>query len=279
MKLLTLNTHSLIEEDYFNKLNDFVQAVSKEKFDLIALQEVNQTFSKEIVSDLDRFTPCVENSVIRADNHIYNVVKMLEEMGINYYFSYLPIKRGYGILDEGLGIMSLSPIIETDVLLVSSKDDYNDWKTRKLLGVKTKDYSDTWFYSVHFGFWGDEDEPFFSQWQKTNDYMKHHNKVFLLGDFNSPAEIRNEGYDKVLEDGWYDTYNLAKIKDKGITVGKVIDGWKDKTESTDGMRIDQIWCNKKVSVEKSEVVFDGENYPTVSDHYGVTLTLKGTDNE
>ena len=279
MKLLTLNTHSLIEEDYFNKLNEFVKAVSKIKFDLIALQEVNQTFSKEIITDLDRFTPCVENSVIRADNHIYNAVKMLEEMGLNYYFSYLPIKRGYGILDEGVGIMSLSPIIETDVLLVSSKDDYSDWKTRKLLGVKTKDYSDTWFYSVHFGFWGDEDEPFLSQWQKTNDYMKHHNKVFLLGDFNSPAEIRNEGYDKILENGWYDTYNLAKTKDNGITVGKVIDGWKDKIESTDGMRIDQIWCNKKVNVEKSEVVFNGENYPTVSDHYGVTLTLKGTDNE
>ena len=42
MKLLTLNTHSLVEENYSEKLSIFVKAVAEIKPDIIALQEVNQ---------------------------------------------------------------------------------------------------------------------------------------------------------------------------------------------------------------------------------------------
>ena len=43
MKLLTLNTHSLLEENYEQKTRDFVAAVIKERPDILALQEVNQS--------------------------------------------------------------------------------------------------------------------------------------------------------------------------------------------------------------------------------------------
>lgn len=43
MKLLTLNTHSLAEQDYESKLYAFAQGVLKERPDVIALQEVNQS--------------------------------------------------------------------------------------------------------------------------------------------------------------------------------------------------------------------------------------------
>ena len=46
MRLLTLNTHSHVEEDYREKLEAFVQAVSEEEPDVIALQEVNQTIAE-----------------------------------------------------------------------------------------------------------------------------------------------------------------------------------------------------------------------------------------
>ena len=45
MKLITLNTHSLIEEHYEEKLHAFAEMVRKEKPDILALQEVNQTQS------------------------------------------------------------------------------------------------------------------------------------------------------------------------------------------------------------------------------------------
>ena len=41
MKLITLNTHSLIEEHYEEKLHAFAEMVRKEKPDILALQEVN----------------------------------------------------------------------------------------------------------------------------------------------------------------------------------------------------------------------------------------------
>ena len=39
---------------------------------------------------------------------------------------------------------------------------------------------------------------------------------------------------------WYDCYNLAKEKDNGFTVEKVIDGWKDKLKEKTNIRIDHI---------------------------------------
>ena len=72
-------------------------------------------------------------------------------------------------------------------------------------------------------------------------------------------------------DGWKDSFVLAEEKDNGITVGRVIDGWKEKLTETDGMRIDQLWCNRKVVVKTSEVMFNGKKEPVVSDHYGVLI--------
>ena len=45
MKILTLNTHSLQEENYHQKLAWFVEQILRKRPDLIALQEVNQSIS------------------------------------------------------------------------------------------------------------------------------------------------------------------------------------------------------------------------------------------
>ena len=47
MKILTLNTHTLQEENYQQKLNWFVEGILKEMPDIIAMQEVNQTAAAE----------------------------------------------------------------------------------------------------------------------------------------------------------------------------------------------------------------------------------------
>ena len=46
MKLITLNTHSLVEPDYENKLKLFAEAVLRERPDVVALQEVNQSMGE-----------------------------------------------------------------------------------------------------------------------------------------------------------------------------------------------------------------------------------------
>ncbi len=272
MKLLTLNTHSLIEDNYQRKLLDFVDAVSLQKPDIIALQEVNQSISANAAGDeFNRYFPCGDNITIRSDNHVLNATLLLCKKGIDYYWTYLPIKNGYGRFEEGLAVMSLNPIIETQIATISKIDDYNNWKTRKIIGIKTQNYPDEWFFSVHYGWWDDKEEPFAKQWENTNLYMKKFKRVWLMGDFNNSSDVANQGYDMVLNSGWYDSYILADNKDNGITVAKAIDGWKDKNSFDNGMRIDQIWCSEKVSVSSCKVIFNGQNYPIVSDHFGVVI--------
>lgn len=268
MKLLTLNTHSLVEENYSEKLSCFVEAIAEEKPDIIALQEVNQTIVEKPVQS-HFYIPCAENAVIRRDNHVYRAAEMLRGLGEEYYWSWLPIKRGYEKYDEGLGIMSRSPVISTEVFQVSRTSDYNNWKTRSILGIRTEKSPEERFFSVHYGWWEDEEESFREQWQKTASYLSGNGRIWLMGDFNNPAEVRGEGYDLIENTGWFDAYILAEKKDSGITVKGKIDGWRDKKRS--GMRIDQIWCNEKINPLSAEVIFNGSNRRVVSDHYGVMV--------
>ncbi len=194
------------------------------------------------------------------------------EKNINYYWTWLPIKNGYDKYDEGLAILSKKEILETDTVLVSCINDYNNWKTRKILGIYS---GDEWFYSVHLGWWDDKSDPFSDQWSRLSKYLTGKENVWLMGDFNNCAEIRNEGYDLIKNSGWQDTFEIAREKDDGITVGTVIDGWKDKITDTNGMRIDFIWTNSENRIERTNVIFNGKNEPVISDHYGVMITVKG----
>ncbi len=270
MKLLTLNTHSLVEENYPEKLSAFVSAIAETKPHIIALQEVNQTIAKAPVSGgIKGYVPCAENVIIRADNHVYKTAEMLCRQGVEYCWTWLPLKKGYDKYDEGIAVMSLGKILETRVMQISGIDDYNNWKTRKIVGIRTESAPDEWFFSIHYGWWNDKDEPFQEQWKRTSEYMKGYTKVWLMGDFNNSPQSENEGYDMIKNDGWHDSFTLAKTKDSGITVGKIIDGWQDKISGTNGMRIDQIWCKQKCGILSSKVIFNGKNKPVVSDHYGV----------
>ena len=199
---------------------------------------------------------------------------MLSDIGINYHWSYKNIKKGYDIYDEGISLLSLSPITFTDCFTVSRGDDYEDWKTRKILGIKVKDHPDDTFFSVHYGWWDDDDDSFFNQWLITLEKLRKYRSVWLMGDFNNPAEIKNEGYSLISKSGFYDSYQKAQIKDDGITVDRIIDGWRDRIKkSKDGMRLDQIWSTKPHKIKSHRVIFDGENYPVISDHFGVIIEI------
>ena len=199
---------------------------------------------------------------------------MLSELGASYYWSYKNIKRGYGFFDEGIAVLSKSEITKAVCFTVSERDDYNDWRTRKILGVKTKAYPDDIFFSVHFGWWNDSDS-FAKQWMRTIQNIREYKNIWLMGDFNNPAEIKGEGYSLVSASGFCDCYLKAKSVDNGITVDRIIDGWQERIKnSTDGMRIDQIWTNKRCEIISHKTVFNEKNFPVISDHYGIAAEIK-----
>ena len=158
MKLLTLNTHSLIEPAYEAKRDAFVEFIRKEQPDVFALQEVNQTAAAPLLADVPAgYYPCPGNMVLlKADNHAAAVARMLEEAGCAYHWSWLPAKIGYDRYDEGMAVFSRAPITAAENLLLSQINDYNNWKTRRALGICA---GDVWYYTVHLGWWKDEVEP------------------------------------------------------------------------------------------------------------------------
>ena len=272
MKLLTLNTHSLIEPQYEAKRAAFVDFVAAARPDVFALQEVNQTAAAPQLTDIPGgWFACPGCTVpLKADNHAAAVARLLAEKGVAYHWCWLPAKIGYDKYDEGMAVFCLAPITAAEGLLLSTCDDYTYWKTRRALGVCV---GDAWYYSVHMGWWNDTEEPFVAQWQRLDAAAKAKGKAFLLGDFNSEADVRAEGYDLIASSGWQDTYRLARTRDDGYTVTQAIDGWRDAPDAAAKKRIDQIWCSQPVSVQSSRVVFNGQHEPQVSDHAGIMLEL------
>ena len=92
MKLLTLNTHSLMESEYQKKLQIFTKAMAKYKPDVIALQEIMQPIEANN-SDY----PCINAGKIplKEGNHALNIVKELDNLGLKYNFVWLGFKRSY----------------------------------------------------------------------------------------------------------------------------------------------------------------------------------------
>ena len=236
MKLITLNTHSLIEEHYEEKLHAFAEVIRKEKPDILAMQEVNQLACEEIWPDekLPGFVRCRGFSLpVRRGNHAARLAELLKDSGLSYSWTWISAKMGYDRYDEGMAVFSLSPIADTDQFQISRSFDYHYWKTRRVLGIRTEADPDTWFYTVHMGWWDDAEDPFAGQWEQLNQFLQEKGRldsgknVWLLGDFNSPSAVSGEGYDCIRKAGWLDSYVLAAQKDDGATVDHVIDGWRD----------------------------------------------------
>lgn len=293
MKLLTLNTHSLAEPDWENKLKKFAKLIVRERPEVFALQEVNQTQSQAIAEGVEEtgFFPCSPapggdgaegggpeqrqercGTWIRKDNYALLLAGRLKEMGAFYHWTWVPAKLGYDIYEEGLALFSSAPIQRARQCFISQGREFSNWKTRKMLGIQV---GGNWYYSVHMGWWEDEEEPFASQWDRAVQWIRETNQpgrpdleeIWVMGDFNSPAGKPNEGWDYVKASGWWDTYELAEQKDGGTTVPGRIDGWKDP--DLKGIRIDYIWCSRKERITSSQVICNGSRDPVVSDHYGV----------
>ena len=198
MKILTLNAHSFFKKEY--EVRELADAITFEKPDIIALQEVDK---------------------------IEEIVEMIEKKGVKYYH----------ICNQGIGLMSLSPILETSIKCIS--------ESKCIIGIRTEKSLDEWFFNVSY----DEDEPFMKQWQKTKEHLKDLSDVWLIGEFNSPANIRGEGYDEMCYDGWKDSFLFAG---EGKVAGK-------------------IWFKNKKIVDSYRMIFDGKNYPVVCDHTGVMV--------
>lgn len=262
MNLLTLNCHSWQEDHQLEKIKILAETIMVKSFDVIALQEVSQSIDSEII-----------DGQVKKDNFAWILLEELKKLGItDYQFVWDFSHIGYEIYEEGVALLTKHPIENTTSFFVSQSEDTEYWKTRKIVNAKIRINNESIaFYSCHLGWWGDEEEPFKDQIDVLCDQAKLNEKYFLMGDFNNDANIRGEGYDYLLSKGLYDCYPYSKEKDQGVTVAGKIAGWDKNNQD---LRIDYIFSNFPVNVQKSSVIFNGKNKPVISDHYGVEMIIK-----
>ena len=102
MHVLTLNCHSWVEENSLEKLQQLVDTIVKEKFDVLLLQEVNQRIGSE-PAILDEWY-CFNNDPwpILADNFALVLSQALQIKDEPYYWTWGFSHIGYGKYEEGL---------------------------------------------------------------------------------------------------------------------------------------------------------------------------------
>ncbi|WP_026583473.1 endonuclease/exonuclease/phosphatase family protein [Bacillus sp. J33] len=257
MKLLTLNCHSWQEDQQLEKIKVLAETIKENQYDVIALQEVSQHIKAPYVDGL-----------IRKDNYALALIEELRKLNVeDYQFTWDFSHLGYDVYEEGLAILTRHEIKEEYSFFITKSHNQNYWKTRKIVGVnilyQNRPIS---FYSCHLGWWEDDEEPFKYQAESLISRIQKDKSFFLMGDFNSSAFVRDEGYDFLISHGIHDTYNLAEEKDSGVTVKGKIAGWDENKQD---LRIDLILTNQTIQPKYSRAIFNGTNKPVISDHYGV----------
>jgi len=268
MKFLTLNTHSWMEENTQQKFEDLAKDILDKQYDIICFQEINQEIQSPLAPVNDLYHPTPSAEPIHQDHYVRLLVEHLAEQGQNYYWTWAYNHIGYDRYHEGVAILSKTPI-EAREILVSDVDDPTDYHTRRVALAETVvEGKELAVASVHLSWW---DKGFQEEWVKFEAVLKELNKPLLLaGDFNNPAG--QEGYQAILTSplGLQDAYEVAKERSGSYTVPPEIDGWKGNTEP---LRIDYVFTTKDLQVEELQVVFDGQESPQVSDHYGLQAEL------
>lgn len=260
MKLLTFNSHSIIDKDYERKIEILSNAILKHTPNVIALQEVMQPSNGKPIGDTELLG--APNIPIKEGNFAAKLLKKLSEHNLYYHGIYLGFKKAYGAYDEGLAIITSKEISSTEIVQLTEFNDYGNYKTRFALGARIEG---AWFYSLHFNWFDDKDSSFKDEWRVFKEAIESKKHVWLMGDFNLTPNSR--GYALVSE-RYYDTYMLAKEIDNGVTVLGDIDGWENDTAKK---RIDYIFTDKSVEIKSSNTIFNGKNEEIISDHFGVMI--------
>lgn len=270
MKLLTLNCHSWLEENAQEKLKILAQEIASGGYDVIALQEVNQSLAAEIAVPDGLYCPTTQAPDIKEDNFALCLAEALQILDADYYWTWCYSHVGYGIYQEGEAILSKNPMIAREYT-ASKSTDTDSHRTRKnLIAVTQACGQMVEVLSGHFSWW---DEGYFSyEWEQTEEILKKNSyPVIIMGDFNNDAG--SLGYQRVINSPLQlkDAHTAAKVRTGDHTIVKEIDGWQGNQRP---LRIDYIFVAATFMVETCEVVFDGERLPVISDHFGVAAVVQ-----
>ena len=262
MKLLTINVHAWLEDQQEEKIEELARTIAEKDYDVIALQEVNQSITAPFVG-----------RELKADNYGLKVLEHLEKLvGPRYSYFWSPSHIGYDRFDEGIAILTKLPVYEVDAFYCSRHQEADSILSRKIVWL-TLVYQGQLIdcYSCHINLPDSIGENQLENVKTIVNRTDHTRLKLLLGDFNTDALSDRGTYEAIKGLGLFDGYELAEEKDSGITVDKVIDGWSGHHQEK---RLDYIFLNQKRRVLSSRVIFNGSHHPLISDHFGVEMSIK-----
>lgn len=261
MKLLTVNVHAWLEEDQHEKLDILAQTIAQKQYDVIALQEVNQLMTSPLVT-----------KDLRQDNYGLVLLEKLRELGVtDYSYFWSNSHIGYDRYDEGIAFLTKLPVYEVDAFYCSQNKELTSILSRKIIGL-TVAYGNELIdlYSCHINLPDSKEENQLDNIHSIVERTSSDRLKILMGDFNTDALSNPQAYRAIKDLGLYDSYDLAEEKDRGITVEKAIDGWAGHSQEK---RLDYVFINQKRQVQSSRVIFNGDNLPIISDHFGVEVEI------
>ena len=269
MKVLTLNTHSWLEENQLEKCKMIAQEIATGDYDIIALQEVNQTIAAQTIVPDGLYCPTDTLVEIKEDNFALRLVEELQLLDCDYYWSWTYSHVGYDIYHEGNALLSKQPIIAKEYLASQATDVWDHTTRKNLSGVTEADGQIVQVVSCHFSWW--QDGKFAYEWQQTEAFLAERaDTLLILGDLNNDAA--SSGHQLVLDSSLQlqDSFLTATETIGEASVVKAIDGWQDNREA---LRIDYVFASNDLQATEYEVVFDGTRTPIVSDHFGIKVVF------
>ena len=188
MKLFTLNAHSHTGELAKKRQALLEEFLIQEAPHIISLQEVNQSMSAPPMAK-EKLPPSIikvdgaPSVPIKEGNSALSLLLALRNAGHDYRLAWLPVKCGYGRLDEGLAILSRLPVTDASGFYISRTHSYDNWTTRMALSLRLCGECVT-VCALHTSRYDDPDEPFIDQWERLRVALKDEGHLLLMGDFN-----------------------------------------------------------------------------------------------
>lgn len=273
MKVMTLNTHSWMEDDPEKKFAQLVKFLAQESCDLICLQEVNQLLDSPLAEKIPGYVAVSGSPAIHEDNYALLLVQSLRKHGLTFHWSWAYNHIGYDIYQEGVAILSRTTLVPATVQ-VSASDDETDFRTRRVLLAETTVAGRVYrLASLHLSWW---DKGFQGEWRLLQNALADSDlPLILAGDFNNPTS--GPGYEHILDSplGLVDSHLVAQHSQGDHTIQADIDGWEGNARN---LKVDHIFVSQGTQVTRSSVVCDGQDTPRVSDHFGLLVEMSDDEN-
>ncbi len=248
LNLLTQNLHCFAEENIPKNQQLLADTIIENNVDIIFLQEVAQMPTKDLS--------------LQEDNYALKVQQYLKKQGFDYQLYYVPIKRSFSIYEEGIAMLTKKPLKQVSSRFISNIQDYEDWKTRKVLtGILELEGKEILLATTHFG-WTDLKEVFEEQFDAATKEFQNVDLAILAGDYNITPTAKE--YDYIAEQGWQDVMS----QDYELVIHPTFRG--DQMTHDHPVRLDYIMTNKPVKLAYGKVLFIEER---ISDHYGILASI------